>query len=350
MLSPSKGKRENQVDILRGIALFCMIAANMVPCLLITPHPIVERLIGSLAAPLFIILAGMMASLSRHKPTHRFKHFLVRGSLLILIGCILDALVYQSYPLTSMDVLYLIGLSLIISYPLLYMETWHRVGLVLLIFLITPILQKFYGYPETPSADDLTMSWYNLSEIVKATTRSWLIEGYFPLFPWFGYFLVGTVISNLRWTPQTTHYFNNRHFLLFSACLLAGGIIVWILNPGPLYTRFGYTELFYPATWGFIATSLGIIFTLFYLIDRYPHQLFYWPLLIYGKSSLFIYIMHSVLIAYILERLFPPQPLSVYLGLYIALCSILLSLAWLLDKYRPRLRNTPFLVRFVLGA
>ena len=132
MLKPVPIKRESQIDTLRGIALFCMILANMAPYLLVTPHPLFERLIGSSAAPLFITLAGMMASLSRYKPAHGFKYFITRGSFLIVIGCILDATVNHVVPMASMDVLYLIGSSLIISYPLIFIKAQWRLVLALL--------------------------------------------------------------------------------------------------------------------------------------------------------------------------------------------------------------------------
>ncbi|OGT47424.1 MAG: hypothetical protein A3E83_01610 [Gammaproteobacteria bacterium RIFCSPHIGHO2_12_FULL_41_20] len=350
MLKPVPIKRESQIDTLRGIALFCMILANMAPYLLVTPHPLFERLIGSSAAPLFITLAGMMASLSRYKPAHGFKYFITRGSFLIVIGCILDATVNHVVPMASMDVLYLIGSSLIISYPLIFIKAQWRLVLALLVFLVTPALQKFYGYHAIPIINTLTLSWQNAAEIAQATLLAWGVEGYFPLFPWFGYFLIGTALGSMRWTTQGTHYFNNLPFLIFSLCLFVGGATSWIMNFTPPYIRDGYSELFYPATWSFIATSLGLILTLFYLVDSFPNKLFYWPLQIYGKASLFIYITHATLITYVLHPLFSPQPIISFLGLYIVLCGVLLLLAWALDKIRPQLRGAPFPVRFILGA
>lgn len=46
--------RDKTIDILRGLAIFTMIAANISPYVLIEPHPFWFRLYGSFAAPLFI--------------------------------------------------------------------------------------------------------------------------------------------------------------------------------------------------------------------------------------------------------------------------------------------------------
>ncbi len=45
--------RDKKIDILRGLAIFTMIAANISPYVLIEPHPFWFRLYGSFAAPLF---------------------------------------------------------------------------------------------------------------------------------------------------------------------------------------------------------------------------------------------------------------------------------------------------------
>ena len=50
--------RDKTIDILRGLAIFTMIAANISPYVLIEPHPFWFRLYGSFAAPLFILISG----------------------------------------------------------------------------------------------------------------------------------------------------------------------------------------------------------------------------------------------------------------------------------------------------
>ena len=65
--------RDSTVDALRGLAIATMVAANLASLVLPEPHPFWFRLYGSFAAPTFILLSGMMVSLTwrRHGPLLR---------------------------------------------------------------------------------------------------------------------------------------------------------------------------------------------------------------------------------------------------------------------------------------
>lgn len=350
MLTNPLPRREKQIDTLRGIALFLMIASNMAPNLLIPEHPLFERILGSFAAPLFVILSGMMLSLSHLKRKYHFNHFFLRGFLLIGIGCLLDVILYQYNPLVSMDVLYLIGIATILVYPFLFIHPHLRLGLSLFIFFITPLIQQFAGYAPTLSIATIHFSWPNYSHFLNLAVRSWFFEGFFPLFPWMGYVLLGSVFGSFRWTTHETHYMNNLTHVLIGLFLFLIGVFIWITHPGPHYVRFGYSELFYPATYGFILTSLSAFILLAGFIDYSAEKKIYLPFQILGKSSLFIYLIHSILIELLLSKIFEPQSLPLYLLIYLLFLMSLLFAAWQIDKIRPKLRHAPFLLQFVLGA
>jgi len=105
--------RDISIDILRGLAIFTMVAANMAPYVLIEPHPFWFRFYGSFAAPLFILISGMMVALTTLTKGHDFKYFLVRGILIVTVGALIDVVMWNFYPFTTVDVLYLIGVSLL---------------------------------------------------------------------------------------------------------------------------------------------------------------------------------------------------------------------------------------------
>ncbi|HOI57198.1 hypothetical protein [Methanoculleus sp.] len=86
--------------------------ANLTPALFLPPAPGWYRFLSSLAAPLFIGLAGMMVALSRTGKGRSLVHIATRGGLVILVGTFLHLLVFDCVPFLDMDVLYLIGLSL----------------------------------------------------------------------------------------------------------------------------------------------------------------------------------------------------------------------------------------------
>ena len=139
----AKGDRLIWVDFLRGIAIMLMIPANLSPYYA-EPHAMWYRFMSSLAAPMFICLSAGMVVLYSEK--HRFGYYVTRGGAVILIGVLLDVLLWRILPFASVDVLYVIGLST----PLVYLVRKQRVGALIaaggILMLGGPLLQTFVGY------------------------------------------------------------------------------------------------------------------------------------------------------------------------------------------------------------
>jgi uncharacterized membrane protein YeiB len=55
----SPRNRDSSIDILRGIAILTMVAANLSAACLEQPPPLAFRFYGTFAAPLFMILADI---------------------------------------------------------------------------------------------------------------------------------------------------------------------------------------------------------------------------------------------------------------------------------------------------
>ena len=102
-----------QYDILRGIAISLMLMANSAASILTVTPPFLLRLVGSFAAPLFMVLVGMMLVITKKpKPS--------RGLIIVGIGCLVDLAVWQVLPFIGFDVLYTIGISIcLLAYPVL---------------------------------------------------------------------------------------------------------------------------------------------------------------------------------------------------------------------------------------
>lgn len=118
--------RDSSIDRLRGLAIFLMVPANMGP-LLSGPHPMWYRFFSSLAAPIFLILVGMMVGKTSSGRT--LGYFLSRGLLTLLFGVFLDIAAWSTIPLTTMDILYFIGFCLPLCYLLRNMPILGLVGL-----------------------------------------------------------------------------------------------------------------------------------------------------------------------------------------------------------------------------
>src|SRR5215471_9562416 len=88
-LVSAESSRDVTIDVLRGLAIFLMVAANLAASSLEEPHPLWFRLYGSFAAPLFVLVSGMMVAYSTLRKGYGLRHFLARGAVVILIAVLL---------------------------------------------------------------------------------------------------------------------------------------------------------------------------------------------------------------------------------------------------------------------
>ncbi len=174
--------------------------------------------------------------------------------------------------------------------------------------------------------------------------------GYFPLFPWLGFMILGSAVGSWRWQENRIRLFNQPKIVWGSLLLLVIGALVWHQYPGPLYTRCDYSELFYPPMLGYMATAMGLIFSLFCLVDWKPELAIYKPLQVFGESALFMYITHSFIIKFGLSPWVGLQPFSTYFFVYLGFATCLLGTGYALKAIKPYLKKAPMPVRFIFGA
>lgn len=340
-------KRDITVDILRGIAIFTMIAANMGAYVLPQEHPMWFRFYGSFAAPLFIFLAGMMVVKAIIVKGYDMQFFLLRGYLIVTTGVLIDLLVWKIYPFTTYDVLYVIGLSM----PLVYLFNKINISLkwiiIISILLITHILQNIYGYSDYPIEIDFEGNFTAEPENQTGILNHWLIDGWFPVFPWICFALLGGLFAKVR-DKETT--FVNIKYLITGVTLVLVGIIIMNFYPGEMLVREGYSEIFYPVTPGYVLLSLGIIVLLFYLVDFKNNILIYWLFKIMGRSSLLLYILHLVIIQYFVIPFWSEKDFLTFLLIYLGITLICLITALLAVKIKKYKISRNFLLKFYIGT
>jgi uncharacterized membrane protein len=341
-------KRDITIDILRGLAIFTMVAANMAGPVLVEPHPFLFRFYGSFAAPLFILISGMMVVLTTQTKDHNLKYFLVRGMLIIAVGALIDIFIWKIYPFTTVDVLYLIGISLPLAYLFQRLNTASQCFIVISIFFFTPFLQHFFGYADYPS--EFFFSTGAPTIIIENQTNilnHWLIDGWFPIFPWLGFSLLGVIFANIRLKYKT---FGQSVFFLTGILLLVFGIVIWYFYQGKFLTRAGYSEVFYPPTPGYMISAVGLIVLLFFIVDHKHSFMAYRPLQALGESAIFMYILHLLLIEFVIVPVWPKENFQTFLLLYIALSLLLILIGYGLRYLKIKWKDQPFIIRFVLGG
>lgn len=346
-----RGRRDISIDIVRGLAVFAMVGANMGP-VLSNPHSQLFRYYGSFAAPTFVTLAGMMAAFAaiQSKIGCGLSYFMKRGLFVCLMGAILDCL-EGLVPFLTVEVLYLIGFTIPISFAISSRSIkWNLVALFI-IFFMTPIVQFTLGYaPNVISIKIGDWSMFN-AENLRAIVKHWVVDGWFPAFPWLGYGIFGVVLAKLRWTQDQPHRpFNSLAWVSGGALLIAVGLVSMHFFPGMLFEREGFSELFYPATLGFLSLSIGVIISAISLVD-YSVDLKVWSLVRpLGEASLFVYLSHNLVIVLVFEKLWNNLSANQYLALYGCLIGSLMMATWLIRQIKLQTPRMPMAAKWILGG
>jgi uncharacterized membrane protein len=314
--------RSHAIDALRGAAIVTMLAANLAGPCLSPPHPLWLRIYGSFAAPTFVFLAGMMTSMSE-KPA-AMPRLLKRSVLLLALAAAIDLSCWGIDPFATFDVLYLLGMALPVAGLCARLPLSAHALVAAAILLSTPWLHRAIGYgPLLP--DHLAYPW--------PAWRRLLVDGWFPIFPWLGVALLGSVAGRLDPLGPA----RRRWLAPLGAGLVSLGGVGWWLAPPALVTRGGYSELFYPPSAQYLAIALGAVLLVLRVLGGLERRFRLSWLVVLGRSSLLLYVAHVALIAFVLDEWFEGQTLPEFLLLYSVMALGLWALAWT----RQRLRIAP---------
>ena len=331
------------LDAIRGIALFIMVFANCVPYLPGLPESYIIRVVDSMAAPVFVTLAGY--GISRVKKGENFSWFdskmLLRGLLTVLVAVLIDSLIWGIMPFTGYDVLYLIGLAVLLSAFLPKLSNFWLVALTLLIISATHyFLSKGYYQGELKDYPLEAKSWPEIYN----NSGAWLIYGWFPVFPWLAIFLFGYLGG------RNSVRFGRYKLITSMLLVLAISFSLIIMYHENKLIRSGYSELFYPADLTFLVFALGLTALVWINRTFFNHKAFY-LFRILGRSSLFVYILHTVLISFCLAfvyKLTGQNTIVTLLLMYGVIYGLCLLLTYI--KGVSSWKKTPYLVRFIFGS
>ncbi|MDP2901832.1 MAG: heparan-alpha-glucosaminide N-acetyltransferase domain-containing protein [Methylovulum sp.] len=345
--------RNLTIDILRGIAIFTMVAANLSASLLQPDDKVlIFRLYGTFAAPLFVMLAGMMVVITGTKHA-TFQHYLKRGLSIIVCGCLLDVLVWQIYPFLGYDILYLTGLSIPVVHLLSkYCTITTRTLIVILLIASTPALQTLFDYREELSSVEiapLPFSDYLVLLLSEPTAQRFLLDGWFPLMPWLSVAITGSILGSLY---RQGYSFASKRLLATGIALFCIGVALWLAQNPHLVIREGYSELFYPPTTGYLFTATGLIFIGFFCVETTQQLTLHSVFLKLGHASLFMYLFHQIVLVFILMpiEILNNQPLPTFLLTYLAVIAVMVAAGHLLASIKQKYKNLPFIVRFIIGS
>lgn len=353
-----KAERDATYDVLRGLAIITMLCANVVGYVSpVGEHPLWLRIYGSFAAPLFIALAGLSGALGVRNKGYGLGYFLKRGLLIIGTGALLiDVAIWHILPFTTYDVLYVIGLAFIALFFFQKLGLTGRAVSVLVCFGAAPVLQHYLGYTDYPSEYDLQG---RLTATIARPThiwQHWLIDGWFPVFPWIGFAFVGSLMLDIK--DKLGSFRNWRVVVASLFATVVGSIGLWQLSYATLQKERGhYDEIFYPPSFFYAVLAVGVLGLLAAAVERSASHKAFFVLHILGRASMFIYILHTALVQFLILPHFSIPGTETMTGTFgdsmivyglVTLVCFLASLGLYFLKRKWKIQN--FVLRFYLGS
>jgi uncharacterized membrane protein len=246
--------------------------------------------------------------------------------MILGVAAAIDVACWHIAPFVGFDVLYLIGFALPAAVLCLELDARVHALVAISIIGVTPFLRDRFGYGPLLTDPGPRPLWLH-----------WLVDGWFPAFPWLGVALLGT------WYGRAPAMSTPRARFVGGGALVLSGVVALAVQPPVFLTRAGYSELFYPPTIGLLSAALGVSLVVLSLLPRLSKFLPLGWIATYGRASLVIYVAHTIFIAFVLER-FGHQPLRRFLALYACHIAVLWGIA------RLRVAFAPALTRDGLGS
>jgi len=198
MLYPMNGStRYEEIDVIRGIAVFMMVIFHAVFDLSFFGISAIEvstgfwRSFALATASLFLLLAGISLTISdaragkKHDVPHRFLRSLKRGATIFGLGLLvtLATWLYLKEGYVIFGILHLIGISIILGWFFLRLGKWNLPLGIAWIITGVAIVSQIRG--------PLALAWIGMYP------GGFSSVDYTPLFPWFGVFLAGIGLGTL---------------------------------------------------------------------------------------------------------------------------------------------------------
>ena len=320
MVSKNSVSRFPSIDILRSIAILSMIQIHFVQNMSgYRPWPdwlpsAICNVPGDLAAPIFSFLLGLSLyiSIERQRERGRQERAIVaralkRAILVFAGGLLFSFLIWGPASTLNWDILTLLGAAIALLVLLRERSPATLLLMAMLIIAISPPLRRATHY----AADWRT--YWGLSEYEPHLTfldalRGFVANGYFPLFPWLAFPLVGFSVGKL-FLPMGTQ--SKKEFPLgwlagAGAALIILGFVgqrlAQVASSSP-WRGYASDWSFYPLSTTQLIASLGAIVLTFSLlrltVDRPDKARAISPFFVrYSRFSLAIYVIHHAIHAW----------------------------------------------------
>ena len=316
-------QRIQSIDILRGLVMVIMALDHVRayfhlgafggfndPTNLETTTPILffTRFITHFCAPLFIFLAGTSGYLySLKRSSQELSKFLfTRGLWLIFVEIVIMSFILRfdaSYGFISLQVIWAIGLCMIIMSLLIYLPNKIILALGLVLVVGHNLIDGIIAEGNSISS----VFWYVLHQPhFFQLSENHFLRIQYPILPWIGVMALGYCFGRLYnsgfnielrkkwllWLGIST----TALFFLIRGINVYGDIVPWSIQNSTTLTVLSFLNVTkYPPSLAFLLITLGPSFLFLYAIERIRNKTSNF-LLVFGRVPFFFYILHLLLI------------------------------------------------------
>ena len=312
------------IDLLRGTVMILMaldhvrdyfsnmLWANPTDLSKVTPAYFLTRWVTHFCAPVFILLAGVGASLAeeRGKTKPQLAWFLLtRGLWLVWLELTITRISFYfsfDFTVTQCLVMWTIGWSMVILAGLCYLPRWA---------VLTFGLLLIFGHNATDDINGVIFGpfkwlWVILHDSSDNNVFIHLGHGFrlmapYKIIPWCGVMAVGYAMGPI-WRMERAR---RRKILVLIGCLTNLVFVVirdinrygdpepWVVRPGGMiWTYLSYFNCEkYPPSLDYLLMTLGPAFIALALFDREPGPIAR-RVTVFGRVPLFFYVLHLPLI------------------------------------------------------
>jgi uncharacterized membrane protein len=214
-------KRIVSIDVLRGFSLTGMVVCHFMleygdahaPESLL--YFIMDHALGDFGAAWFLLLVGVSQVVSGERKKEMgeinlMKMAFLRGSYVFTAGLLMGALAWGPKNMWNWDILTLIGSAYIVLYFCRFLPSWAILLMAAFIAFVTPWLRGNVDFMadwggkfiQTPVISDYLpgilvepVGEYEPSWRLTEMIRGFFLSGFFPIFPWLVFPLIGFVIG-----------------------------------------------------------------------------------------------------------------------------------------------------------
>ena len=313
-------RRSDSIDLLRGSVMIIMALDHVRhffhhEAFLFEPTDLTRttallfftRWITHFCAPVFVFLAGISAYLyGVNKTKHELAYYLFTRGLwlvfteLFIIG--LGQTFNPSYPMFNLQVIWAIGISMIVLSSMIYLKRQFILTIAILLIAGHNLLDKVH----IPGGSLAAVGWSILHEPANFFFGRFTIFVQYPVIPWIGILALGYCLGKLFSSPANPGKIRTAKILLGVAAIalflllrisnLYGDASHWYHQKNAVFTLLSFLNLTkYPPSVLYILMTLGPALLFLAFAER-PLNSFLNKIVVFGRVPFFFYVVHIFII------------------------------------------------------